>query len=61
MSDNTKKWLNRVGVGLVVLGVVGIVAGGGNVETALSLGSIVAAGVGAAIALIKEVIQSIAG
>lgn len=59
MSDAVKKWLSRIGIGLVVAGVTAISVSGGDVQAALGLGGTVGAGVGALIVLIKEIVQSV--
>ena len=54
MSANTKKWINRGGLGLMVVGVVLIVAGGGNTGGAIDVVGIVAGAAGAVAVLIRE-------
>jgi hypothetical protein len=58
MSADAKKWLNRGGLIAVALGIIGIVAGGGDTGAALELGGTVASIAGAIVLIIKEIIQS---
>lgn len=59
MGENAKKWVNRVGIGMIVVGIIGVSATGGNPDAAVTLGSAAAVAVGALISLIKEIVQSI--
>ena len=55
MSGNVKKWFNRVGLGLIVVGIIGIKAAGGEVPA--NIITTVTALIGAAVILIREIIN----
>ena len=59
MNEQVKAWVNRIGLGAVVVGIVGISIAGGDADAAVSTGFQVATFVGAAVILIKEIIQSL--
>lgn len=37
MSEEKKKWIVKIGLGVVVIGTVAVIFGGGNVEDVLTL------------------------
>lgn len=55
MSAGLKKFLNRGGLVAIILGVIGIVAGGGDTSAALSTAGEVATIAGAALVLVREI------
>jgi hypothetical protein len=54
MGANVKKWLNRGGLGAVILGIVGITIGGGDAGAAIETAGTVASIAGAAVILVRE-------
>lgn len=55
MNPTVKKWLNRGGLIAIVLGTVGIVAGGGDTGAALQTAGEVATIAGAVMVLVREI------
>jgi len=55
MSANVKKWINRGGLVAMILGVVLVVVGGGDVAAATETVGIVAGIAGAILVLIREI------
>ena len=56
MNANTKKWLNRGGLIGVIVGVVLIMVGGGDVPAALETAGTAATIAGGVLVLIREVL-----
>jgi hypothetical protein len=54
MSAETKKWINRSGIGAVGVGIVLILVAGGDTEVAITLAGKVAVIGGLIIGLIRE-------
>lgn len=59
MSAEVKKWINRIGLGLTVGGLVAIFIGGGDADAAVTTAESVVTIVGAVILVVKEVWQSL--
>ena len=57
MSANTKKWINRGGLIGMIVGVVLIVIGGGDVSAATETVGIVAGIAGTVMVLIRELLS----
>jgi len=56
MSADTKKWINRGGLLAMIVGVVAIVIGGGDVGAATQTVGIVAGVAGTVLVLIRELL-----
>jgi hypothetical protein len=54
MSATAKKWINRIGLGAVIAGIVAVAVGGGDTSAALDTASQAATIAGAALVLIRE-------
>jgi len=55
MNSKRKKWFNRVGLGLIVVGIIGIKIAGGEVPA--NIITTVTAVIGAIVILIREIIN----
>jgi hypothetical protein len=51
--------INRISIGLVIVGVAGVALTGGDPESAVRLGSLAAAAIGGLVGLVKEIVQTI--
>ena len=58
MSDNTKAWINRIGLVVTIVGIVGLSVAGGDASGAVDTGYMIAGIVGGLILVIKEIIAS---
>jgi len=59
MSDKAKAWINRIGLGAVIAGIVGISLVEGDPQAAVDTGFSVAAIAGTVILIIKEIWSSL--
>lgn len=57
MSATTKKWINRGGLLAVILGIVLIVAAGGDAQAAIQTAGVVAGIAGAVLVLFREILN----
>lgn len=59
--DQVKAWANRIGLVAIIAGFVAVTLAGGDPAEGVSLGGVVAAAVGGAILIAKEIWQSVRG
>jgi len=56
MSADTKKWINRGGLGLMIIGAILIIVGGGDVEAGFQFARTAVTIAGSVLVLIRELL-----
>lgn len=56
MNAQVKKWINRGGLVLVIIGIVGVTVGGGDTEAVMETAGQAATIIGAAVVFIRELL-----